>query len=460
MNNHKTNINQDFSGKIPPQAVEVEEAVLGALILEPEAFNSVAGILKGIHFYSSSNQIIFEVVNSIHSERKKIDLLTVTQTLKDRGLLEEIGGPVEITRLTRRVASAAHIEAHARIIIDKFTLRNALTLAREIERTVFETEDVDEVVTKIKSGTSEVEENYASNDTGAHIQPVLKETIEIIQESQRKLEQHKTPGITTGFPSIDTVTGGWRNGNLIVLAARPSVGKSSLALKFLLSAASAGFWCNIFSLEMSKEDLASILIAAECEVYRSNIRDGYLNQTDWKEINQAVARLEKLPIIFKDSAGMNIHHIENTIRSNKKKGRCDFAVIDYLQLVRSVGKKSIREQEIAEISRTLKTIALEYQIPIMALSQLNRIEAHEEPGLINLRESGAIEQDADLVCFLFRPDKDNSITLSIAKHRRGKLGYQKIFHNQGMTRFSENPLFDGNSNSIPYPDSRTSGSPF
>lgn len=453
MKNKKSNIdNLDFQyGKLPPQAIELEYAVLGALLQEPEEFKTVSSILNVQSFYKEENQLVFEIISTLFKERKRIDLLTVTQEAKDRNLLDEVGGPGFITGLTRTVANANNIEHHARIIADKYALRKIITLANEIQKKAYGNNDTDEVILEIKKALNDVEDIYTVADTGSHIKSVLKETIIQIQEKEIRQKENRTPGISTGFPSLNITTGGWRNGNLIVLASRPSVGKTSLNLHFALEAAKAGFWVNIFSLEMLKEDLAEILISGESDVYRGNIHDGYLDKHDWQKINQGIARLENLPIIFKDSSGMNISQVEAIIRANRKKRRCDFVVVDYLQLLRSIDKKTIREQEIAEISRTLKTIALENQIPVMALSQLNRIEANEEPGLINLRESGAIEQDADLVCFLYRPDTDNSITLSIAKHRRGKLAQMKIYHNGQMTRFSEKPFDE---NYTPEPDER------
>jgi replicative DNA helicase len=267
---------------------------------------------------------------------------------------------------------------------------------------------------------------------------VLSGTLKELESDVVAAREQRTPGITTGFPSLDVSTGGWRNGNLIILAARPGVGKTSFALSFALSAAKAGFWVNFFSLEMAKEDLMRILISAESGIYRSNIRDGFLKDEDWHVINQAVTRLENLPILFRDAAGMTVNQIQSAIRKNRKNGKCDLVIIDYLQLIKSSQTKTVRELEVSEISRTLKTTALSLGVPVMALSQLNRAAGTETPKLSNLRESGAIEQDADLVMFLHRPEPEQSIIrLSIAKHRRGRLGEIDIHANDEMTRFSE-----------------------
>lgn len=438
--------------KLPPQAIEVEEAVIGALMLEPGAFNSVSGILTAESFYKNEHQIIFDTVKDLHSRKRKIDLLTVTQALKDRDLLNEVGGPMAVTQLTRRIVSAAHIQAHARIIAEKYYKRNTIQKATELIKLAFSDEDIDLIAAQWKESKNSLEDVFMVSDTGTHISDVLKTTIQQIEEDCQKVDSGGIPGITTGFKSLNYTTGGWRNTNLIVLAARPGVGKTSLHLHFALSAAKAGHWVNIFSLEMDKEDLTKILISTESGVNRSMIRDGRgLDQSDWIKINDGLSELEHLPIIFKDSAGLTTLQIESIVQVNRKKNRCDFVIIDYLQLIKSTDKRANREQQIAEISRTLKTIAMENNVPVMALSQLNRIKEDEEPGLINLRESGAIEQDADIVCFLYRPESSDWIKLLIAKHRRGRTAELNIYHDHQMTRFSENPFDE---NEIPHPDQR------
>jgi replicative DNA helicase len=446
MKNTKSNndeINAMY-GKVPPQAVEVEEAVLGALMLEAEAFESVAGIINTNSFYKDEHQRIFDTIKSIVAENKPVDLLTVTQELKDRDILNDIGGPGEITRLTSKVASAAHIESHARIIAEKHYLRESIRNATEIIELSYSDQDVELIIDQWKVAGEGLEDIFTIADTGSHIKQVLKNTIQAIEQDAAKASENKTTGIPTGFTGLDINTGGWKGGNLIVMAARPGVGKTSLALHFAMEAAKAGYWINIFSLEMNKEDLARILIATASGVYRSDIRDGFIKREDWKQINQAVAIIEKLPIIFRDAAGMNINQIKSVIRKNKKNGRCDFAIVDYLQLVKSASPKAIRELEVSEISRTLKTAALAENIPILALSQLNRDADGQMPKLSHLRESGAIEQDADIVIFLVKDG--NNIRFSVAKHRRGRLCDIDIFHNEEMTKFSEIPNYNS-----PYP---------
>lgn len=428
-------------GKVPPQAVEVEEAVLGALLLERDALQSLAGIIDTYSFYKTEHQTLFETIKEV-SKKKLIDPMSVSQELKDKDLVDEVGGIAYITKLTKNVISAAHIEHHARIIAEKYYQRETIIKATELIDMAYNNIDVEQLGNEWKQAGEKLEDIFTVADSGTTIDKVLQKTIKQIESDCAKSSEKKTPGITTGFAGLDTNTGGWRKGNLIILAARPGVGKTSFALYFALKASQAGFWVNIFSLEMNKEDLAGIMLASESNVYRSHIRDGYLKNDDWSKINKATSRLIDLPIIFRDAAGMTVSQIQATIHKNRKNGRCDFAIVDYLQLVKSSQPKVIRELEVSEISRTLKTTALNENIPIMALSQLNRSADNETPKLSHLRESGAIEQDADLVSFLHHPHKTDKsiIRLTVAKHRRGRLAEKDIYCNGEMTQFSESPL--------------------
>jgi replicative DNA helicase len=454
MRNKDTHINEENAiyGKLPPQALEVEKAVLGALMLERDAFETVSEIIDTHSFYKDEHQKIFQVIKELSANKKPIDLLTVTQELKDRNLLDEIGGPLFITQLTQRVASVAHLESHARIIADKYYLRESIRKASLIINEVYSGEDVETISNEWKESYEDLEDVFIVADTGTPFKGVLKKTLMEIEKDCARISSGETPGIPTGLVGLDECTGGWKNGNLIVLAARPGIGKTSLALYFALEAAKAKFWVNIFSLEVNKEDLARILIASESGVYRSNIRDGYLQSDDWQQINKAIGKIENLPILFRDAAGMTVNQIKGAIHKNKKNGKCDIAIVDYLQLVRSSQSRTIRELEVSEISRTLKTSALAENIPILALSQLNREADGIIPKLSHLRESGAIEQDADIVCFLHPKDQDNRtdqdngiLSFIIAKHRRGKIGTTNIYHNQEMTKFSEFPITNNKS---------------
>lgn len=441
MKNNKMDIKQinTVYGKLPPQAIDVEEVVLGALMLESEAYSKVYPLIDERSFYKDNHQKIFAIIKSLVDKNTPVDLLMVTQELKNQGKLDEVGGTGFIARLTRNVASAANIESHARIIAQMYVKREMIKKASEIlEKSYDNSIDVDDLIFVWRSSGDELESTFNVADSGSVISSVLKSTVKQIEEDCKRVSDKRTCGITTGFNSLDTNTGGWRGGNLIILAARPGIGKTSFALFFALEAAKAGYWVNIFSFEMNKEDLARIILAAESGIYRSNIRDGILNETDWPKINKAVGRLEGLPIVFRDSSGMNVHQVQANIRKNRKNGKCDFVIVDYLQLVKSSSNKQIRELEVSEISRTLKSTALNENIPILALSQLNRsADDVESPKLSHLRESGAIEQDADIVCFLSKKN-ESEIRFKVAKHRRGSLGEIDICRNKEMTCFSEN----------------------
>ena len=428
-------------GKIPPQAIDIEEAVLGALMLEQEVLETVKPYIDTQSFYKDEHQAIFQAIKEMYNENKTIDLLTVTRNLKDSGKLTRAGGPAYITNLTRKVSSAANIESYAKIIAEKCYKRKMIRKASEILTRAYGDEDVEELETLWKKSGEEMESIFTVADTGSHIREVLKNTLVEIEQDYKRFVEKQTPGIPTGFASLDDNTGGWRGGNLVVLAARPNVGKTSFALFFALEAAKAGYWVNIFSLEMNKEDLARIILAGESRIHRSYVRDGFLQDKDWEKLNHAITKLEKLPIIFRDANGMNVTQIEGAIRKNRKNGKCDFAIVDYLQLIKSSGQKAIRELEVSEISRSLKTAALAQNIPIMALSQLNRMAETQKPKLSHLRESGSIEQDADIVCFLHKPDENSKvIRFIVAKHRRGRKGEIDIYCNDEMTKSSEMPI--------------------
>ena len=268
MKNDNQNINEinAIYGKLPPQAIEVEEAVLGALMLERDAFESISSLIDTPSFYKYEHQKIFEVIKAV-SKKRPVDLLSVTQELKDTGILDEVGGPGYITGLTRRVVSAAHIEAHARIIAEKYYQRETIRKATELISKAYDGEDVEVLSNEWKQSGEKLEDIFTVADTGTNFKQVLKNTIFEIEKDCIKTSENSTPGITTGFDGLNTNTGGWRGGNLIVLAARPGVGKTSFALYFALTAAKAGKWVNIFSLEMNKEDLARILLSSESGVY-------------------------------------------------------------------------------------------------------------------------------------------------------------------------------------------------
>lgn len=439
MKNKIDEINAAY-GKIPPQDIEIEQAVLGSLMLEADAIHKVTGILTADSFYNDNHRKIFEVIKSLADAGKPIDLLTVTRSLIEKNELDKIGGALFITQLTSKVATAAHIEHHARIIQQLSVQRELIRIGTETVSEAYQDgTDIEDLLSSLKQKISAIEDSTLGANTGQTHFEVIRETIKEIEKDCIQAKNGKQPGITTGLRILNAATGGWRNTNLIIVAARPGVGKTSLALHFAKMAARAGNWVNFYGLEMKSSDLMRIMISGESSVNRLNLRDGYLNANDWKAINNSLTNFEKLPIIWNDYAGLTSSRIRSNAIRNRKAGKCDLIIIDYLQLIKPFDKKAIREQQISEISRTLKEIALSENIPVICLSQLNRAAANEKPQLHHLRESGAIEQDADIVIFPWRNEVDNRFYISIAKNRRGTIGDFEVFANEEMTGFSDTP---------------------
>ena len=421
-------------GKIPPQDIEVEEAVLGALMLESDAINEVSGIITAESFYKHSHQVVFEAILGMAKYQQPIDLITVTKELRKLSKLEEIGGAMAITSMTSRIASAANIQHYARIIQQHYIKRKIITISSGITSKSFDDNtDIEEIIGDIRLGLSEIENMGISAQSGKHQTQVIDETCIEMEADCAKYEKGVAAGITTGFTLLDEALGGWRNTNLAIVASRPGVGKTSLALFFAKQAALSGKWVNFYGLEMKSTDLMRIVISGQSNVNRTDIRDGRLSERDWTEINKSIARIDKLPIIWNDFAGITTNHIQALTAKNRKSGKCDMVIIDYLGLITPSNSKQVREQQIAEMSRQLKVMALAENIPVIVLSQLNREAVNDQPQLHHLRESGAIEQDADVVIFPWR--KDDVYNLIVAKNRRGKLGLFEIYANEEMTNF-------------------------
>lgn len=427
-------------GKIPPQSIEIEEAILGSLMLEQDAISKVNGILNSESFYFESHGIIFTCIIKLSQNNRPIDLLSVTKELRDIGKLDEIGGPIYLTQLTSRVASAAHIEYHSRIIQQLYMQRELIKIGNETVNEAFKDGiEIDDLLTDIKRKISIIEDLGLGTNTGVGQSDVINEAIIDLEKDCVNNQLGRQPGITSGLGVLNQATGGWRNTNLIIIASRPGVGKTSLALHFAKKAAENGKWVNFYGLEMKSSDLMRIMFSTESGINRLDLRDGKLSDLDWSNLNSACVILDKLPIIWNDFAGLTSSRIKSNTVQNRKRGKCDLIIIDYLQLVKPFDKKAIREQQISEISRTLKEIALDQNIPVICLSQLSRQAANVKPELHHLRESGAIEQDADIVIFPWRNEEDQKYYLSIAKNRRGICGDFEIRANEEMTAFYDIP---------------------
>lgn len=420
---------------LPPQAVDVEKIVLGALLLEGDSFYRIAGIINENSFYEPKNAIVYKAIKSLNKAGKPIDLATVTRELSVMKELDNVGGPFYVTELTSRVASSGHIEHHARIIAEAYIRRELIKIARQTVSNGFdESIDLNELLNGFKTSVSEIENIAVSTHSGKIQSSTIKQALSEIEQDCININNGKTPGIPTGFKTVDKYTGGWRKTNLIILAARPGVGKTSLVLHFAKMAAMAGKWVNFYSMEMTGADLMRIMIAGESGVDRSNIRDGRLQEWEWNGINRSVAKLEKLPILWYDNAGMTSTQIEANTRKNVKKGQCDLVIIDYLQLMTPTDKRAIREQQISEMTRTLKRTALDSKVPVICLSQLNREASETKPQLHHLRESGAIEQDADIVLMPWI-DPESEYNLIVAKNRRGVRGIIRLSAAPDFTAF-------------------------
>ena len=434
-------------GKIPPQAKELEEAVLGAIMLEKGAFDTVVEILKPECFYADANQQIYRAMQSLANKGLPIDLLTVVEELKIKEELELVGGPYYVSKLTNSVVSSANIEAHSRIVLQKFIQRELIRISGEIIGDAYEdSTDVFDLLDDAESKLYEITNNHLRKNFD-DINTVLVKTIERIEDMRNRDED--ITGVPSGFPSLDKLTYGWQPTDLIILAARPSVGKTAFALNLARTAAlNAKKPCPVafFSLEMSAGQLVQRILSAESEIWLEKISRGKLEEHEMKQLyKKGIERLSNAPIYIDDSAALNIFELRAKCRRLKNKHNVGLIIIDYLQLMSGGGdnKNGNREQEISKISRDLKGLAKELQVPIIALSQLSReVEKRKEgakiPQLSDLRESGAIEQDADMVMFLYRPDyyeigtNENGEStkgetyVKIAKHRNGSLDTIKL----------------------------------
>jgi replicative DNA helicase len=440
-------------GKLPPQAIEVEEAVLGALMLERDAYVTVADIIDTHSFYKDEHQKIFEAIKALSNHEKPVDLLMVTQELKNRNQLDEVGGPMFISQLTRRVASAAHLEFHARIIAQKYIQREMIRVSSEIQgRAYDDTIDLDDLIDYAESSLFRVAESNIKKET-VLIRPVINEALNLIEEARKR--EDGLHGVPSGFTSLDRITLGWQKTDLIIIAARPSMGKTAFVLSMARNmAVEHNKPVAVFSLEMSGLQLVNRLIAAETELGSTKIKSGKLEDWEWTLLHSKITRLSNSRLFIDDTPALSIFELRAKCRRLKMQHDISCVIVDYLQLMTTGSdySRGSREQEVSNISRSLKAIAKELDIPIIALSQLNRsVESREgkRPQLSDLRESGAIEQDADIVIFIHRPeaygittDENQNSTkgvaeIIIAKHRNGATGEIHLSFRKELAKFSE-----------------------
>lgn len=445
------------TGKVFPQAVDIEESVLGTIMLYPNSMTVCIQYLKPESFYKNSNQEIYKACIQLFELNKNIDCLTVGQKLKSNNKLEEIGDVFYLNQLTSNVnhSQAINIEFHCQIIAEKYIKRELIRISIEvINKSYNETDDTQDIIDYSGIEILKLTENIAL-DTVSKISDLIRVKVEEIEKiATGKI---KLIGVPSGLTTIDRITSGWQQTDLIILAARPSVGKTAFALKLAKEAAIFNFPTIFFSLEMSSGQLATRLISSECDNTQMELRKGIVS--DWVKIEKTVTKFQNIPLYIDDKANLSISQLKSRLIIYKQKFGIKMAIIDYLQLISGTGSEKIREQVVSNIARSLKICAKELNIPIIALSQLNRsVESrtNKKPVLSDLRESGAIEQDADMVIFLSREEMYNldlefkgKMQIDFAKHRNGSTNEIQVLHNEGMTDFFDENItmsknIDGN----------------
>ncbi|HEX2975435.1 MAG TPA: replicative DNA helicase [Bacteroidales bacterium] len=412
-------------GKVPPQAIDMEEAVLGAIMLEKEAVITILDILKPESFYKEAHQKIFKAISDLNIKEHPVDLYTVTEELRARGELDIVGGPVYLTQLTSKVVSAAHVDYHARIVAQKHIQRELIRVSTEIQSRSFDDSyDVTELLDFSENALFQIAEGNIKREV-APINLVIKDAIREIEEAGKR--DDAMIGTPSGFTKLDRLTSGWQKSELIIIAARPSMGKTAFTLSMARNMAiDHGKHVAIFSLEMSSVSLVNRLIVSETDIPSDKLRNGRLNEEEWKQLDSRIKKLVQAPIFIDDTPAISIFELRAKCRRLMAQHKLDIVLVDYLQLMSGPDNAGSREQEVSTISRSLKSIAKELNVPIIALSQLNRsVEMRggtKRPMLSDLRESGAIEQDADMVVFIHRQEKfgiptfeDGSSTKGIAE---------------------------------------------
>ena len=441
-------------GKIPPHDIEAEQAILGSMLTDKDAVISAIEVLKEDAFYREDNKAIYAAILSLYAKSEPIDIITVKAELVENGNFERIGGLEYLAELPERVPTTSNVDRYIKIVEEKAMLRSLISTANELVSLGYnETEEVDSIMDLAEKKVFDLAQK--KNTKGyTPIKDVLVESFAKLEELYN--QKGKTSGKTTGFTDLDLRTSGLHNSDLIIVAARPAMGKSAFAINIATNLALSGTPVAIFNLEMSKEQVGNRILCSEAMVDSNKIRTGQVEDEDWMKLASTLGRLSEAPIYIDDTAGISIMEIRAKCRKLKLEKDIGLVVIDYLQLIQGSGKRnSSREQEISEISRSLKILAKELDIPVIALSQLSRgVEKRDDkrPMLSDLRESGAIEQDADIVMFLYRDDyynddseKKNVAEVILAKHRGGATGTVDLAWLPSYTKFAnlEKRFFEG-----------------
>ncbi len=438
------------AGKVPPNAVEIEEAVLGALLLEKEAIYRVYDLLQPEAFYKEAHQHIFKAIVELSSENEPVDMVSVIEKLRKNKKLEEAGGDYYITQLTYRIGSIAHLEHHAKLVAEKFIQRELIRVTGEIQRRAFDVAtDVVDLIDFSENEMYKVAEGNIKKQTSP-IGSIVEDALDQIEAASKNKDE--LSGIASGFSNLDRITSGWQPSDLVILAARPSMGKTAFALNIARNVAVSNKPIVFFSLEMSSIQLVKRMIATETEIKQEKLKTGQLEDWEWQQLESRLPQLKGAPLFIDDTPGLSIFELRAKCRRLAREHGVRMIIVDYLQLMNAAGQAS-REQEVSIISRSLKAIAKELDVPVIALSQLNRSvtsrQGEKKPMLSDLRESGAIEQDADIVIFIHRPemlgiteydDGTSSLGMAdiiIAKHRNGATGDVRMRFEGQYARFAD-----------------------
>jgi len=442
------------NGKLPPQAIDIEEALLGAFLLSHDSILNTVDIISPNHFYKENNGSICAVIHDLYKRNEPVDQLTVAQELIKNSQLEKVGGITHLSKLTDKIDAPSNAEYYARIVSEKFIKREYIRLSYELQKKAYDdSEDMQDIITFAEKSILSVSEQLSFSEPKM-ISETLPGTYELIKKAQERARKGEFTGVPTGLRRLDEITGGWQDTDLIILAARPAMGKTAVGMYYAKSASTYGYPAMFFSCEMSVDQLNSRLIAGETEYTPSELRTGQIMELD--KIKDAVGILMQNKVLVDDTPNININELCAKSRRAKKKHDIKIIIVDYIQLV-TAGKEfsGNREQEVSYVSRTLKALAKELKVPVIALAQLNRgleNRPNKKPQNSDLRESGAIEQDADMIMFVHRPivygeesmfinnghedveiDSKGIGMLPITKNRHGMLDDIIFKHNTGMT---------------------------
>lgn len=428
--------------RIPPQNIEAEESVLGSMLIEQEAVLTAIEILTPEDFYKETHRVIFRAMMQMAETGEAVDVVTLTERLRSTGEIERVGGMAELARLANFVPTAANAEYYARIVAEKAIIRRLIAAATQIVSNAYKgAYDVDELLDKAQESIFVVSRKRSYRGYVA-LKDVLVETMERIE----LMASHsgETVGLPSGLQDLDRMTTGFQKSDLIIIAARPSVGKTSLALNIARNVAlKSDVPVAVFSLEMSREQVAQRLLCSEAYIGSQKLRNGYLDDDEWRRLSAALGTLGEAKIFIDDTPSISVMDLRTKCRRLQAEHGLGLIIVDYLQLMRPTRRQENRQQEISEISRSLKGLARELDVPVIALSQLSRaVEQRQKqiPQLSDLRESGAIEQDSDIVMFLYADpelEQQNAIQLIVAKQRNGPTGSVKIFFSREYCRFDD-----------------------